>query len=78
MRLGIISDTHGKLRPEVFDLFSGVDHILHAGDVGSADILTELEVLAPVTAVYGNVDDFDLRDVSRRLPSWNWTGSTSR
>jgi uncharacterized protein len=65
MRLGIISDTHGKLRPGVFDVFAEVQQILHAGDVGSPDILTELEALAPVTAVYGNVDDFELRS---RLP----------
>ena len=61
MRLGIISDTHGTLPPEVFQVFEGVDHILHAGDVGSADILTELEALAPVTAVYGNTDGWGLR-----------------
>lgn len=65
MRLGIISDTHGLLRPEVFDVFKEVDHILHAGDVGPAEILTELEALAPVTAVYGNTDGWDLR---ARLP----------
>lgn len=56
MRLGVISDTHGLLRPEVFEVFAGVDHILHAGDIGPLDILTELEALAPVTAVYGNTD----------------------
>jgi hypothetical protein len=61
MRLGVISDTHGLLRPEVLDVFAGVDHILHAGDVGSLDILTALEALAPVTAVYGNTDDWDVR-----------------
>ncbi|HEY3935068.1 MAG TPA: metallophosphoesterase family protein [Gemmatimonadales bacterium] len=61
MRLGVISDTHGLLRPEVFDAFSGVDQILHAGDVGNIDILTELEVIAPVTAVYGNTDGGELR-----------------
>jgi hypothetical protein len=61
MRLGIISDTHGLLRPEVFKLFRGVDRILHAGDIGSLDLLTELEALAPVSAVYGNTDDFDVR-----------------
>jgi uncharacterized protein len=61
LRLGIISDTHGQLRPEVFDVFSQVDHILHGGDVGPLDLLTELEALAPVTAVYGNVDGFDVR-----------------
>ena len=65
MRLGIISDTHGKLRPQVFDVFAEVQHILHAGDVGEGDIIGELEALAPVTAVYGNVDDFGLR---ARLP----------
>jgi putative phosphoesterase len=65
VRLGIISDTHGLLRPEVFDVFKEVDHILHAGDVGPAEILTELEALAPVTAVFGNTDGWDLR---ARLP----------
>ncbi|MEE8267745.1 MAG: metallophosphoesterase family protein, partial [Gemmatimonadales bacterium] len=62
MRLGIISDTHGLLRPEVFAVFKEVDHIIHAGDVGSLDLLTELEALALVTAVYGNTDGFDLRE----------------
>lgn len=61
MRLGIIADTHGLLRPEVFTAFEGVDHILHAGDVGPPDLLAELGAIAPVTAVYGNTDGFDLR-----------------
>ena len=61
MRLGIISDTHGLLRPEVFEAFAEVDHILHAGDIGPPDLLTELETLAPVTAVYGNTDGWDIR-----------------
>lgn len=61
MRLGVISDTHGLLRPEVFDVFKQVDHILHAGDVGPLSIITELEAIAPVTAVYGNTDDWDVR-----------------
>ena len=65
MRLGVISDTHGLLRPEVFDAFASVDHILHAGDVGKPGILTELQSLAPVTAVYGNTDGAELR---RSLP----------
>lgn len=65
MRLGIISDTHGQLRPAVFDIFSQVDHILHGGDVGPADLLVELAALAPVTAVYGNTDGMELR---QRLP----------
>jgi putative phosphoesterase len=65
MRLGVISDTHGLLRPEVFDAFEGVDHILHAGDVGKPEILSDLQALAPVTAVYGNTDGMELR---RLLP----------
>jgi uncharacterized protein len=63
MRLGIIADTHGLLRPEVFDVFAGVDRILHAGDIGSPELLSELEAIAPVTAVWGNTDGFDLRGV---------------
>jgi uncharacterized protein len=65
MRVGIISDTHNLLRPQVFDHFAGVEHILHAGDVGDADILLELESIAPVTAVWGNTDGWALRG---RLP----------
>ncbi|MGH7548029.1 MAG: metallophosphoesterase family protein [Gemmatimonadales bacterium] len=65
MRLGVIADTHGLLRPEVFDMFQAVDHILHGGDVGKWEILTDLAAVAPVTAVYGNVDPPDLRS---RLP----------
>jgi len=65
LRLGIIADTHGLLRPEVFTLFEGVDRILHAGDIGAPDLLAELEAIAPVTAVWGNTDGFDLR---ARLP----------
>src|SRR5690242_20529504 len=65
MRLGVISDTHGLLRPEAFDVFQAVDHILHAGDVGDAQALIELEALSPVTAVYGNADPAELR---ARLP----------
>jgi uncharacterized protein len=65
MRLGVIADTHGLLRPEVFNVFSEVDHILHAGDLGPLELLAELESLAPVTAVYGNTDAFDVR---ARLP----------
>ena len=49
------------LRPQVFDIFREVDHILHGGDVGRSDLLVELRTLAPVTAVYGNSDGFDLR-----------------
>ncbi|MBU2601551.1 MAG: metallophosphatase family protein, partial [Actinobacteria bacterium] len=54
--VGIISDTHGVLDPRVIDVFSGVTHIIHAGDVGAAEVLTGLSRIAPVTAVRGNMD----------------------
>ncbi|APH70977.1 metallophosphoesterase family protein [Aquibium oceanicum] len=56
MRIGVISDTHGLLRREALERLDGVDRIIHAGDVGSPDILPELEKIAPVTAIKGNVD----------------------
>jgi putative phosphoesterase len=56
MLIGVISDTHGLLRPEAVAALKGVDHILHAGDVGDAGILGELRKIAPVTAIRGNVD----------------------
>lgn len=55
-RIGIISDTHGLLRPEAIDVLRGSDMILHAGDVGSPDVLKGLEELAPTLAVRGNND----------------------
>ena len=67
MRLGVISDTHGKLRPEVVEAFARVDHVLHGGDVGSAELLDELQRLAPVTAVYGNVDGLAVRQRCPRV-----------
>jgi uncharacterized protein len=67
MRIGLISDTHGKLRREVFDLFADVDIILHAGDVGPPSIVTELESIAPVHAVLGNTDSWELRPRVREM-----------
>jgi uncharacterized protein len=55
-RIGVISDTHGLLRPEALSALAGVDHILHLGDVGEIEILSALERIAPVTAIRGNVD----------------------
>ncbi len=55
-RIGLISDTHGFLDPKVAEHFAGVDHIFHAGDIGPADLVLELERIAPVTAVTGNTD----------------------
>ena len=56
LRIGLISDTHGLLRPEVLDFLRGSDHILHAGDICGAAVLQQLAALAPVTAVRGNND----------------------
>jgi putative phosphoesterase len=56
MRIGIISDTHGLLRPEAVERLAGVDHIIHAGDIGRADVISDLRKIAPVTAVRGNID----------------------
>ncbi len=61
MTIGILSDTHGYLHPAITEEFAGVDLILHAGDIGSEDVLNALEQLAPVQAVYGNVDGQALR-----------------
>lgn len=58
MLIGVISDTHGLLRPEAVAALAGVDHILHAGDVGNPAILDVLRQIAPVTAIRGNVDLF--------------------
>ena len=54
--IGLISDTHGLVRPDVHTALDGVELILHAGDVGGDEILAELETIAPVRAVYGNTD----------------------
>ena len=56
-RVGLISDTHGLLRPSVHEALQGVQCILHAGDVGGDEIVDELALIAPVLAVYGNTDD---------------------
>jgi putative phosphoesterase len=56
MRVGLISDTHGLLRPEALERLRGASHIIHAGDIGAAEILVSLRALAPLTAVRGNND----------------------
>ena len=78
MRIGLISDTHGLLRPEVFDVFTDVDHILHAGDVGSLDLLTELEAIGPVSAVWGNTDGWDVRQRLPEVAQFEFAGLTVR
>lgn len=56
MIVGVISDTHGLLRPEAIEALRGSEHIIHAGDIGTSDIIPVLRKLAPVTAIRGNVD----------------------
>ena len=56
MRVGVISDTHGLLRPTAVQALQGAEHILHAGDVGDPEILEALRDIAPVTAIRGNID----------------------
>jgi uncharacterized protein len=56
MRIGVISDTHGLLRPEALAALEGVEQILHAGDVGDGEILDALSEIAPLTAIRGNID----------------------
>ncbi len=64
--IGVISDTHGLLRPEALAALAGSDHVLHAGDVGDAGILEVLRRVAPVTAIRGNVD---VRGACAELPA---------
>src|ERR1043166_6250762 len=56
MKVGVISDTHGLLRPEAVELLRRAEHIIHAGDIGAPEIIPELEKIAPVTAIRDNVD----------------------
>ncbi|MBR0847227.1 metallophosphoesterase family protein [Bradyrhizobium diazoefficiens] len=56
LKIGVISDTHGLLRPEAERCLAGVAHIIHAGDIGAADVIDGLRRIAPVTAIRGNVD----------------------
>jgi uncharacterized protein len=57
LRVGVISDTHGLLRPEASAFLRGCDHIVHAGDIGSQNVLDQLSAIAPITAVRGNNDE---------------------
>lgn len=62
IKIGLISDTHNFLDPQVFDYFEGCDEIWHAGDFGTIKIAQQLEKIAPVLGVYGNIDGKDIRD----------------
>jgi len=65
MIVGVISDTHGLLRPEAVEMLRGSEHIIHAGDIGAPEIIPALEKLAPVTAIRGNIDR---QDWTRKFP----------
>ncbi|MGZ7042501.1 MAG: metallophosphoesterase family protein [Thermoanaerobaculia bacterium] len=65
MGIGVISDTHGLLRPEAIAALAGVGHIVHAGDIGNDAIIDALEEIAPVTFVRGNNDDASGYDIAR-------------
>jgi len=67
VRIGVVSDTHGYLDPQVLEAFAGVDHIIHAGDVMEATVLDALGAIAPVTAVAGNMDDGKLGKLPREV-----------
>ena len=66
MIVGVISDTHGLLRPQAVELLRGSDHIIHAGDIGAPEIIPELEKIAPVTAIRGNID---VQPWARKFPA---------
>ena len=61
IKIGLISDTHNYLDPQVFDYFRGCDEIWHAGDFGTIEIANKLKEIAPVLGVYGNIDGEDIR-----------------
>jgi uncharacterized protein len=65
--VGLISDTHGLLRPSVHDALSGVELILHAGDVGGPEVLDELRLIAPVRAVFGNTDPTNAAELVQEI-----------
>lgn len=65
--IGLISDTHGQVRADVHRALAGVHFILHAGDVCGDEVLMELELIAPVLAVYGNCDDYDHPRLARQV-----------
>ena len=69
MKVGLISDTHGHLDEKIFHHFKDVDEIWHAGDLGNIEVLNSLNKFKPTRAVWGNIDETDLRN---KLPENNW------
>ena len=80
VKIGVLSDTHNFLDPKFRKLFAGVGHILHAGDIGFSEIISELERIAPVTAVTGNTDGglvYFETEIVERLAQKNSSSTTS-
>lgn len=67
IRIGLLSDTHSEIHPQVFEFFKDVDQLWHAGDIGSIKTVDTLAAFKPTIAVYGNADGYDVRGV---LPQW--------
>ncbi|MCE3294555.1 MAG: YfcE family phosphodiesterase [Crocinitomicaceae bacterium] len=67
-KIGLLSDTHGFLDPKIYTYFKDVDEIWHAGDIGSLDVIEELRKFKPLRAVFGNIDDHEIR---REVPEFN-------
>jgi putative phosphoesterase len=64
MKIGVLSDTHGYVSPKLFEFFKDCNQIWHAGDIGDSQVIDELQLIAPVVAVYGNCDAWDVRTVT--------------
>jgi uncharacterized protein len=69
MKIGLISDTHSYLDPKVFEYFKDCDEIWHAGDIGTQQIITDLQAFKPLKAVFGNIDD---KEIQHQLPEDLW------
>ena len=73
-RIGLLSDTHGMVPKQVYTFFKDVDIILHAGDIGSTDVLEELKQFKPTIAVYGNVDGYEIYSQIKRVETFELEG----
>ncbi|MFA7081394.1 MAG: metallophosphoesterase family protein [Bacteroidales bacterium] len=73
-RIGLLSDTHGMVPKQVYTFFKDVDIILHAGDIGSTDVLEELKHFKPTIAVFGNVDGYELYSDLKRIETFELEG----
>ncbi len=75
-KIGLISDTHSHLDPKVFNYFEHCDEIWHAGDVGEYHVIEQLESIAPVRCVYGNIDDPEIRNRYPEIEEFEYEGLT--